>query len=335
MSQRREIVIRRFGAAGTLSVSEAEFSAGPGPDEVTVDVAFSGINFADIMMRLGFYPDAPPRPFVPGYEISGTVSAVGSNVADVAVGERVVAGTYFGGYASRVKVPRAQVLPLPEGMSLEQGAALPVNFFTAHLALFEMARVRSGDRVLIDCATGGVGTLAVQMAREVGADVVGLTTSPHKLSYIEELGAAAMTRQAFHDDPGQRGFDFILNSSGGADVEVQRGRLGITGRMVCIGLSSGLKDGRRNLLRMGLAVFRMPRIGLIKLINQNVGVYGLNALKVLEDGAWVERLTAAFRTARRSTLEPHVDEVFEAERVAAAHEYIQTKQARGKILLGW
>ena len=148
----------------------------PGADEVAIDVAYSGINFADIQMRLGFYPDAPKRPFVPGYEVSGTVTAVGKNVRDLKAGDPVAAGTYFGGYASSVTIPARQVFRLPTSIGLEAGAALPVNYFTAQLALFEMARVRKGDRVLIECATGGVGVLAMQMARHAGAEVTGLTT---------------------------------------------------------------------------------------------------------------------------------------------------------------
>jgi len=331
----QNIVIERFGAASTLSVTD---TAGPttiGADEVTIDVRYSGINFADIQMRLGFYPDAPKKPFVPGYEVSGVVSAVGSAVQRFAVGDEVVAGTYFGGYASQVTVPGHQVLSLPKAVNLAEGAALPVNFFTAHLALFEMARVRAGDRVLIECATGGVGTLAVQMARAAGAEVLGLTTSPAKLAYIEALGARAMTRADFEADPAEKDFDFILNASGGPSVSAQKRRLGITGRMVCMGLNSGVKMGRRNPFRMGWAALRTPRLGLFGLMNDNAGVFGLNALKVLEDEGWVRRLVSAFEEVDAAGIRPHVDRIFPAADVSDAHVYLQTKQARGKLLLGW
>ena len=95
---------------------------------MTVNVQYSGINFADIQMRLGLYPDAPKKPFVPGYEVSGLVERIGAEVSKVAVGDRVVAGTYFGGYASKVTVAAQQVLPIPDDLSLVDGAALPVNF---------------------------------------------------------------------------------------------------------------------------------------------------------------------------------------------------------------
>jgi 2-desacetyl-2-hydroxyethyl bacteriochlorophyllide A dehydrogenase len=330
----RDIVIDKFGSAEKLKLRDIAPRA-PTDDEVAIDVAYSGINFADIQMRLGFYPDAPKKPFVPGYEVSGKVTSVGKNVTDVKVGDAVVAGTYFGGYASHVTIPARQVFRLPTSIDLASGAALPVNYFTAQLALFEMARVREGDRVLIECATGGVGVLAIQMARHAGAEVTGLTTSPHKKSFIESLGAKAYTRDEFRADASLKGYDFILNASGGGEINWQRARLGMTGRMVCVGLSSGVKDGKRNFARIALAALRMPRISVIKLFDANQGIYALNALHVLRDDAWIERLTKSMVTVEQMGLKPHVGKVFDAGDVASAHAFLETKQATGKVLLAW
>ncbi|HEX5057846.1 MAG TPA: zinc-binding dehydrogenase [Kofleriaceae bacterium] len=330
----QQIAISKFGSASTLKVSDLTPRA-PGDDEVAIDVAYSGVNFADIQMRLGFYPDAPKKPFVPGYEVSGTVSAVGKGVRDVKPGDAVVAGTYFGGYQSHVTIPARQVFKLPQSVDLAAGAALPVNYFTAQLALFEMARVRKGDRVLIECATGGVGVLAIQMARHVGAEVTGLTTSPHKKGFIEELGAKAYTRDEFRADTSLRGYDMILNASGGAQINWQRARLGLTGRMVCIGISSGVKDGKRNYLRIATAALQTPRISVLKLFDANTGIYALNALHVLQDPVWIERLTKAMVGVEEMGLRPHVGKVFPAVEVGAAHAFLETKQATGKVLLQW
>jgi synaptic vesicle membrane protein VAT-1 len=330
----QQIAIEKFGSASTLQVQTLT-PRPPADDEVAIDVAYSGVNFADIQMRLGFYPDAPKKPFVPGYEVSGRVAAVGKAVSDVKPGDAVVAGTYFGGYASHVTIPARQVFKLPQSVDLAAGAALPVNYFTAQLALFEMARVRRGDRVLIECATGGVGVLAIQMARHVGAEVTGLTTTPAKKSFIESLGATAYTREEFRADTSLRGYDMILNASGGAEINWQRARLGMTGRMVCIGLSSGVKDGQRNFFRMGLAALQMPRISVIKLFDANTGIYALNALHVLRDPAWIERLTKAMSGVDQMGLRPHVGKVFPATSVADAHAFLETKQATGKVLLRW
>ncbi|HEY4241494.1 MAG TPA: zinc-binding dehydrogenase [Kofleriaceae bacterium] len=337
MSTAREIAIEKFGtssSAGALRLRDAAVKA-PGADEVAIDVAYSGINFADVQMRLGFYPDAPKRPFVPGYEVSGTVSAIGPGVTGVKPGDAVIAGTYFGGYASHVTIPARQVFKLPASVDLAAGAALPVNYFTAQLALFEMARVREGDRVLIECATGGVGVLAIQMAKHVGAEVTGLTTSPHKLSFIESLGARALTVDAFRGDEALTGYDFILNASGGTHVQWQRARLGLTGRMVCIGVQSGVENGKRNFFKMAMAALRMPKISILKLFDANTGVYALNALHVLEDPIWMARLTQSLARVESLGLKPHVGKVFPATDVAAAHAFLETKQATGKVLLHW
>jgi len=330
----QDIVIEKFGSAQTLKLREIAPRT-PSDDEVAIEVAYSGINFADIQMRLGFYPDAPKKPFVPGYEVSGKVTAVGKHVTDVNPGDAVVAGTYFGGYASHVTIPARQVFRLPTSIDLAAGAALPVNYFTAQLALFEMARIRRGDRVLIECATGGVGVLATQMARHAGAEVTGLTTSPHKKAFIESLGAKAVTREEFRADATLTNYDFILNASGGAEIQWQRARLGLTGRMVCVGISSGVKDGKRNFARIALAALRTPRISVLKLFDANTGIYALNALHVLRDPTWIERLTKSMITIEQMGLRPHVGKVFPATDVADAHTFLETKQATGKVLLAW
>jgi len=330
----QSIQIEKYGPATAMAFHDLAPKL-PADDEVAIDVAYSGINFADIQMRLGLYPDAPKKPFVPGYEVSGKVTAVGKNVRDVKKGDEVVAGTYFGGYASHVTLPARQVFKLPPGIDLEAGAALPVNYFTAQLALFEMARVRKGDRILIEPATGGVGVLAIQMARHVGAEVIGLTTSPHKKKFIEDLGATAYTLEEFHADESLRGYDLVINSSGGAAIEWQRRRLGMTGRIICLGMSSMTKNGKRSYVKIASALLRTPRISVLKLFDANTGVYALNALHILQDPTWIERLTSAMSLIPAMDLKPHVGKVFDAKEVAAAHAFLETKQATGKVLLHW
>lgn len=329
-----DIVIEKYGPASTLHLRDLA-ARPPGDDEVSIDVAYSGINFADVQMRLGLYPDAPKKPFVPGYEVSGTVSAVGKRVTDLRPGDRVIAGTYFGGYASTVTIPAHQAFKLPAAYDLAAGAALPVAYFTAQLAVFEMARVRKGDRVLIEPGTGGVGVIATQMAKHVGAEVTGLTTSAPKKSFIESLGATAYTLDEFRADRALGGYDFILNSSGGGNIQWQRARLGMTGRMVCIGMSSALGEGKRDYCKIAKALISTPRISVLKLFDANTGIYALNALHVLRDPAWIARLTASMTTITEMGLAPHVGKVFAASDVAAAHAFLETKQATGKVLLKW
>src|SRR5262249_59280908 len=137
-------------------------------------------------------------------------------------GAAVAAAPSSGGSPPPVATPASQVFKLPAALDLAAGAALPVAYFTAQLAVFEMARVRRGDRVLIECGTGGVGVVATQMARHVGAEVTGLTTSEHKKPFIAGLGATPYTLDEFHADSKLTGYDFILNASGGGHIEWQR-----------------------------------------------------------------------------------------------------------------
>jgi 2-desacetyl-2-hydroxyethyl bacteriochlorophyllide A dehydrogenase len=334
MTTHRDIVIEKYGPASTMQLRNIAPRA-PGPDEVAIDVAYSGVNFADVQMRIGLYPDAPKKPFVPGYEVSGTISAVGESVKDLKVGDPVVAGTYFGGYASSVTIPAHQAFKLPKAYDLAAGAALPVAYFTAQLAVFEMARVRKGDKVLIECATGGVGVLAMQMAHYVGAEVTGLTTTPAKKEFIEKHGATAYTLDEFRADSSLRNYDFILNSSGGGNIQWQRKRLGMTGRMVCIGVSSGVKDGKRSFFRIARTLLQMPRISILKLFNDNTGIYALNALHVLRDPTWISKLTSSMTTVEAMGLAPHVGRVFPASEIGAAHDFLSMKQATGKVLISW
>ncbi|HET9989602.1 MAG TPA: zinc-binding dehydrogenase, partial [Kofleriaceae bacterium] len=169
----------------------------------------------------------------------------------------------------------------------------------------------------------------------VGAEVVGLTTSPHKKSFIEALGATAYTVDEFHADTSLRGYDLVINSSGGAAIEWQRRRLGMTGRIICLGMSSMTKNGKRSYVKIASALLRTPRISVLKLFDANTGVYALNALHILQDPTWIERLTSSMADISAMALKPHVGKVFEATEVAAAHAFLETKQATGKVLLHW
>ena len=131
----RAVVITRHGGFDVLKVQERPEPAAPKSDEVAVDVRAAGVNFADTMARVGLYPDAPKVPSVVGYEVAGVVSAVGDGVSGLAVGDRVFGGTRFGGYAERVVLNARDVVPLPERLSFEQGAAIPVNYSTAWAGL--------------------------------------------------------------------------------------------------------------------------------------------------------------------------------------------------------
>src|ERR1039458_1771165 len=175
----------KHGGPGVLKVQER-----PDPElrpgEVRIGVAAAGVNFADVMARMGLYPDAPKLPCVVGYEVAGTILELGDGVVSLDHGQRVIAGTMFGGYSSQVVVPASDVLGLPERLTFEQGAAIPLNYATAWTGLIGYGSLRAGERVLIHSAGGGVGIAATQIAKRHHAEVYG-TASPGKHERISEL----------------------------------------------------------------------------------------------------------------------------------------------------
>lgn len=325
------IEIKKAGDARAFQFKDME-ERNPSVNEVQIDVHFSGINFADILMRQGLYPGAPAFPFVPGYEISGVVKKVGSDVVLLKEGDRVIAGCHFGGYASSVTLPDWQVKKLPDSWTLEEGAAVTVSFLTAYLTLFDEGRVRSGDKVLIDCATGALGSLCTQMLLSNGVHVHGLTSSPAKKSILEDRGVKAFTHEEFYADESQKDYDFILNSQGGTSIKKHYDRLAKTGRVVCIGASGAVGAGKRNLFRALKTVLSMPKFNPIDLMNDNRGIYGLNALKFFEDAEFLSKRMDRFTDF---DAKPVVDKAFSWEKVGEAHSYIEQKQSRGKVLLSW
>jgi NADPH:quinone reductase-like Zn-dependent oxidoreductase len=325
-----QIIIPKAGVNQVLKLESTLCDSKIPERSVRVKTAFSGINFADIVMRLGFYPDAPPYPFVPGYELSGEVIEIGKNVKDYKVGDKVMAGTKFGGYCSEIILPESQVAKIGS-LSLEQAAALPVSFLTSYLVFFEEGRVKDGDKVLIDCATGALGQLSFSLLKKFDLDIVGLTSSQDKKNIIESLGGRAFTHEEFKNS-GEKGFNLALNSLGGGSIKEHYNRLAPTGKIVCIGASSLFKNGKRSLVMALKGFIQMPKFNVIKLMNDCRGVMGLNVLRLFDGTDYLMNL---LKKAQEFDLSPHVDKVFEAQNASQAHAYLESKQARGKVLLKW
>ncbi len=182
----RQIWISKAGPPETLTIKEAP-DPEPQKGEMRVRVEACGVNFADVMGRMGLYPDLPPIPVVPGYEIAGRVDAVGGGVDASWVGRDVFALTRFGGYADLVCVPEAQVFPRPQSMSAQEGASIPINYLTAWQLMVVMGGLKKGQTVLVHSVGGGVGVAATQIAKHIGAKVIG-TASAAKHGELSALG---------------------------------------------------------------------------------------------------------------------------------------------------
>jgi NADPH:quinone reductase-like Zn-dependent oxidoreductase len=320
----RAVVITKHGPPEVLQVQERpEPVARDG--QVVIDVKAAGINFADTMARVGFYPDAPKPPCVVGYEVAGTRSDTG---------ERVMAGTIFNGYAERVAVSASDVLPLPDSLSFEKGAAIPVNYATAWQGLLGYGPLGEGDRVLIHAAGGGVGISATQIAKSRGADVWG-TASPGKHAAIRGFGVdhpLDYTRSGW--ERGLPKFDLIMDAVGGRSFRTSYRLLRPGGRLVAFGASSVMAGESRNLIAAGRAALSMPRFNLIKQMSESKTVVGLNMLTLWKDRGTLEPWIQPLRELTDAgVIQPVVAEAFPFDRAPDAHRFIAERRNVGKVVL--
>jgi len=286
------------------------------------------------------YPEAPPRPFVPGYEVAGTITETGKGVTSFRAGDRVVALCRFGGYTTETVVPEFQVRKTPRHLTDIEAAAIPVNFLTAHFALNDMARVRKGDRVLIPSAAGGVGIAAVQMAAERGAHVVGLVGSPAKSKIVKSLGAKEiLTNDEWTSlrDGDAGGFDIILDATGGASLKRALRRLRGGGRVITYGVSSLVSGNKRNIFTIAANILKTPVFTPFRLMMENKGIFGVNMLKFFESAddlkmvaASLDQVLKGFSAGRYRVI---IGKTFPLSEGGAAHAHLQSRANIGKVIL--
>lgn len=330
------VVIPGHGGPDVLTVEQREEPT-PKAGEVLIDVAAAGVNFADTMARAGLYPDAPKPPCVVGYEVAGTVLDHGPGVDSAAapIGTRVMAGTRFGGYAEKVCVPAADVIPLPQRFSFEQGAALPVNYSTAWAGLIGYGSLRPGERVLINAAAGGVGIAATQIAKDAGAEIWG-AASPGKHEAIIAQGvdhAVDYTRTGWEAD--LPSMDIVLDAIGGESLQRSYKLLRPGGRVVAFGASSTLPGDRRRLTKAIPQALRMLRgFNLMDQMGESKAVIGLNMLRLWDDRGSLEPwISPLLDLADRGVINPVVSDAVPFDQAAEAHRIIAERRNIGKVVL--
>lgn len=300
------------------------------PGLLLLDVRAVGINFADLMARVGMYPDAPKPPSIVGYEVAGIVTAVGDGVTEFAVGDRVMAGTRFGGYVDQIAVAADDAIPLPDRLTFEQGAAVPVNYVTAWAALVRFGALAPGERVLIHAAAGGVGIAATQIAKRFGAEVYG-TASPTKHEAIRGFGVDHPLEYGQWDLPPM---DIVLDAIGGASFRHGYDALRPGGRLVAFGASAVMSGEKRNLLAAAKAALRMPRFNLISQMSVSKSVIGLNMLALWDSYGTLAPFTGALRELLDDgTIDPVVAKAFSFDQAADAHRYLAERRNIGKVVL--
>ena len=335
----RQIWIPKTGEPEVLEVREAP-DPEPQAGEVRVRVRASGINFADVLARMGLYPDAPPLPAVVGYEAAGIVDGVGDGVEGFTDGDRVLAFTRFGGYSDVVCAPAEFVAPIPEELDFGGAASIPVNWLTAWLMLVRLGNVRVGDKVLVHACAGGVGTAAIQICRSRGAEVIG-TASAGKHQRLREMGVAHCIdyrNQDFETEirrlTDDRGVDIALDAVGGESFKKSYRSLASLGRLFVFGVSSFAPGTRRSMVAALSGMWKMPSFKPLNLMDRNRGVFGINLGHLWDRGpelrSMLDEMLALFADG---TFKPVVDRSFSFDEAGKAHRYIQERKNFGKVIL--
>jgi len=330
----RVIVITRHGGPEVLQVQERP-SPRCGPGQVRIQVAAAGVNFADTLARVGLYPDSPDVPCVVGYEVAGTIAEVGEGVTTLKAGDRVMAGTQFGGYAEEVVVAHADALPLADELSFEQGAAVPVNYATAWAALRGYGSLREGDRVLIQAAAGGVGIAATQIARRFGAEVWG-TSSPGKHAAITEQGVQHpldYSRDGWWSSVPP--LDIVLDAIGGPSFRRSMSMLRPGGRLIGYGASSVNESEKKNMLKVLPKALPMLRgFNLIDQMQDSKAFIGLNMLTLWKDrGSLSPWMDPVRELIEDGTVRPVVHEAVPFANAPEAHRILAERRNVGKVVL--
>lgn len=339
----KRIRIRRPGGHAVL---EHEDAPDPQPDrgELVIDCRACGVNYADSIIRMGLYASARKLhgyPITPGFEVAGTVSAVGDGVSDWRAGDEVIGLSLFNGYASRLCLPAEGVFRKPDVLSFEQAATLPTVFLTAWWMVHRQVHPRADERWLIHSAAGGVGSALLQLARLAGVRAIGVVGAAHKIAHARSMGAEAVIdksgealwQQAERLAP--QGFDAIFDANGVATLGQSYAHLAPTGRLVVYGFASMLpKSGRLNWIALARDWLRTPRFNPMDMTQSNRSVLAANlsflqshAPEMREGMAW---LLERFADGR---LEPLPVESYPLSRAAEAQRRIESGQTVGKLAL--
>ncbi len=340
----KKIIIRAAGSYDKLEIHEVP-DLQPQGDQVLIQVRAIGINFADVCVRLGVYESAKKYigwPITPGFEVSGKVIALGPKAQKYKVGQEVVGFTRFDAYATQVCVSENQVMPLPKGFSLEEGAGMPAVFFTAYHALYQHIVLPPKAKILVHSAAGGVGTALTQIAKAAGFMVVGVIGSSHKRAYLEKFGADVIIDKSKQDLWAEakravpEGYHAVFDANGFSTMWDSYAHLRPTGKLVVYGSHDLLSKngGRLNYLKAGLGLLRTPKFAPLEMITANKGVIGFNVSFLFDEAERIQECVAGVQSLiDAGKVRPIPVTQIPFEKVAEAHALIESGQSVGKIVL--
>jgi NADPH:quinone reductase-like Zn-dependent oxidoreductase len=337
----KAIYLNKHGNSATaFETKDAEIpKAGKG--ELIVKVHSFGLNFADVVARRGLYPEAPKNPAVLGYDVAGTIHALGEGVEGFKIGQRVTALTRFGGYAEYAKTMLEGVAVIPDDLDYATATALATQGCTAYFCAYESVKLHEGDRLLIHAAAGGVGSLLVQMAKHEKCIVYG-TASSKKIDFLKSIGVDVpidYTKDDFSEviKNTNKRIDIAYDSIGGSTFKKSMKILNAGGRMVTYGAAEQINGNNTNKLRALKTVFSFGIFSPLQLLMTSRAVIGVNMLKIADNRPHIFKhcLDAVVKMAHEGIITPRVDKIFNAKDIVEAHNYLEGRQSMGKVVVEW
>ena len=333
----RAVLFRGPGPPGRLRLTELPDPV-PRPGEALIQIRAAGVNFADVLARQGLYPRAPRSPYIPGFESSGEVLALGEGTNGLRVGDRVVCFHAGGGYAERVAVPAWSTILIPAALSHQAAVVLPLNYGTAYTALHRTGPAEPGMRVFIHAAAGGVGMAAVDLARRAGLEIVGAASTHFKRERLlaEGVKHVVPSRRLSVDRVARglydgAGFDIVLDSVGGRGIRSGLRALRPGGRLVSFGVGALSGGGILGAIRFLLST---PRTSYLDLLTESRGIYGVNLRRLLANPAATRRiLEELVALATTEEIHPEPGRVLPLSEAAEAHRLLESRRNVGKIVL--
>jgi NADPH:quinone reductase-like Zn-dependent oxidoreductase len=337
----KRIIVKKPGGYKVFQFDDTPIED-PQPGEIQVDVKASGINFADVSVRLGLYAAAKGAyPLCPGLEFSGVVRRIGRNAGIFKPGDKVIGVSRFGGYTTVINSPLELIWPLPPTWDFTRGASFSVNYITAHYALHHVGHLRKSDRVLIHSAAGGVGTALLHLLKIHGNMSVGVVGRSKKVAAAKEAGATFVIDKGTEDlwrratELSPEGYDMILDANGASTLKDSYRHLKPAGRLLIYGFASMFShSGRKNYFRLIWYYLRTPHFNPFDLTGDNKTVSGFNLIYLFDR---VELFHGIMKTLLKWDAKGNIPAmpitIFSFENVAKAHQAIESRESVGKLVL--
>ena len=334
-------LIKYGKAEKSFEIREAD-NPQPNPNQVLIKVEAFGLNFADVMARLGLYKAAPPLPAILGYDVVGEIEAIGTNVNHVKLGDRVIALTKFGGYAEFALADKEVVYKIPNSFSAGVAVALATQYSTAYFLSHHMANLQENDTVLIHAAAGGVGTALVQMALHKKCIVFGTCGSKEKVAYLKKNGVHYPINYRKNDFEDvvrkvieKKGLDAVFDPVGGKSVKKDFRLLGAGGRVFSFGVSS--MNQTKTIFGKLRVLWQFGFYHPLQFLSGSKGIVGINMLKVGEENPekMAKVMQEVIRLTEEGILNPHVGGEYQVEQLAEAHAFLESRKSMGKIVIKW